>query len=132
MAKGSGPPERTSALEWAFALLGAAIIVGTVGFMVWHGLTHPATAPDVVVVPGPPTRVSQGYLVQFTALNRGNSTAANLTIKGSLTTGNRTIETSEVTFDYLPQRASRNGGLFFREDPARHKLSVTAGGYVAP
>ncbi|WP_265499719.1 hypothetical protein [Paracoccus beibuensis] len=132
MAKDRDLPERTSALEWAVALLGAAIIAGTVGFMIRHGLTHPATAPDVVVSPGMPRQVSGGYLVEFTAFNRGNTTAASLTIKGSLTDGNRIIETSEVTLDYLPQRASRTGGLFFQNDPAQHDLSAEAGGYVAP
>lgn len=132
MAGGRSQPERTSRLEWAFALIGAAIIAGTIGYMIRHGISHPATPPDVVVLTSAPRQVSGGYLVEFTAFNRGNTTAVNLTIDGELSQGSRTVETSEVTLDYLPQRASRKGGLFFRNDPRLHELSASAGGYTMP
>ena len=43
-----------------------------------------------------------------------------------------TIETSDITFDYVPGHAERKGGLFFRQDPRMHKLELRALGYQTP
>ena len=35
--------------------------------------------------------------------------------------GETSVETSSLTFDYVPGHAERKGGLFFTEDPRRHR-----------
>lgn len=125
-------PEATSWPEWVVAALGAALIVTIIGYMIFFTSAHPPSPPDVTVLQTSKVRVSQGYLVEFVARNEGNSTAANLVVKGVLTDGDRVVEESETTLDYVPQQAERKGGLFFRNDPSMHTVELQAGGYVDP
>lgn len=125
-------PERTSPLEWAVALLGAVLVFGTIGYLVYYGISHPETPPNVTVTHSSSSVLPGGYLIEFTAENDGNTTAADLLITGTLFDGERTVEESEATLDYLPQQAKRKGGLIFQENPAEFDLRLEASGYATP
>ena len=42
------------------------------------------------------------------------------------------VETSEMSFKFLPPRSPRKGGLYFSRDPRQFSLRLTALGYEAP
>jgi uncharacterized protein (TIGR02588 family) len=42
------------------------------------------------------------------------------------------VETSETTFDYVPSRSQREGGLVFTADPRGYALTLQAKGYIEP
>lgn len=124
------PP--TSKWEWAVAALGAALVAGAIGYLVYHALTIGEGVPEVVVEHAGTRAVQGGHIVRFLARNRGSTTAASLRIEGALLRDSSVVETSEATLDYLPSFSERQGGLFFREDPGRYELRLVPKGYADP
>lgn len=110
-------PQDPSRLEWGVSALGFVLVLGTVGFLLYQAFFVPDTPPDVSlrVVSVQPS--SGGYLVLLEATNRGGETAAELVLEGELRQGERVVETSELTFDFLPPDSVREGGLFFTQNP---------------
>jgi len=121
-----------SVLEWIFAALGFAVLVGAVGFLIYRGATKNEKPPRVKVEVESVTPGDGNYLVNFRVSNTGNTTAAALTIEGELKTGEKSEETSDVTLTYLPAQSVRRGGLFFTKNPNEYELSVRAKGYEKP
>lgn len=119
-------------LEWIVAAFGLAIVLGTVGFLVYVGLTQPDTPPNIEVASRSIAQTPNGFLVTFEATNNGNATAQAVTITGVLRTGSETIEESEANIDYLPEHSSVEGGLFFTLDPSQYALELRALGYALP
>ena len=129
---GNGGAERISALEWVVAALGLLLVVGAVAFLAVDAVRGGDRPPDVVVRADTVVALEGGgWLVRFSARNRGRETAASVGIAGELRDAAGT-ETSRVTLDYLPGRSARTGGLFFRRDPRRAELRLRAEGYQAP
>ena len=126
------PGAATSKWEWVAGAIGLVLVLGTVGFIAYNALTAEPSVPEVTVEHVGTERNAGGYVVKFRARNSGPSTAASLTISGTLHDGSTEIERSEVTLDYLPPRGARQGGLIFQTDPAKHELSLEAEGYVDP
>jgi uncharacterized protein (TIGR02588 family) len=118
--------------EWAVALLGLGLILGSIGFLVYQVVAGDDSPPDVLVHADAILPVKTGYLVQIRAVNQGGSTAADLRIDGTLMGEGGSVETSEAVIDYVPARSHRKGGLFFTQDPRRFTLQLRAKGYVEP
>jgi uncharacterized protein (TIGR02588 family) len=123
--------QETPLLEWIVGGLGAALVGGTIAFLVYHSLARDQTPPDVRVVVQRVLDLQSGYLVQFRAFNQGGSTAAEVTIEGELA-GPDGTEISEVVLDYLPPRSDREGGLVFSRDPRAGQLSLRAKAHATP
>jgi uncharacterized protein (TIGR02588 family) len=131
--EGAGPPPaRVPATEWVVAALGAVLVAGTIGYLVWLALSRDQTPPDVRVVAGEVLALRHGFLVEFEAVNAGGSAAAELLVEGELEGPDGVIETAEATIDYLPPRSVREGGLLFSRDPRAQTLRLRAKGYVEP
>ena len=64
----------------------------------------------------------RGYLVKIWVLNYGGSTATKLTVTGELKDQTGSVETSAITFDYVPAHSQREGGLFFTRDPQQFDM----------
>jgi uncharacterized protein (TIGR02588 family) len=126
------PGAATSKWEWVAGAVGLVLVLGAVGFIAYNALTAEPSVPAVTVEHVGTQRNAGGYVVEFRARNAGPSTAASLTISGTLYDGSTGIETSQVTLDYLPPRGERRGGLIFQTDPAGHELKLKAQGYVDP
>lgn len=122
---------RNAPLEWFVAALGVLLVGSTVGFLLFEAFTDAERPPEVVlrVIAIEPS--GEGFLVRLEVRNTGDEAAAELSVEGSIERGGRTLETSEITFDFLPPASVREGGLFFSEDP-RGALSLRALGYREP
>jgi uncharacterized protein (TIGR02588 family) len=118
--------------EWIVAALGAVLVVGTIGWLVWLATTRDGTPPDVRVVADGVVALQHGWLVKFRAANAGGQAAAEVLVEGELAGPDGPVETSEATVDYLPPRSEREGGLFFSHDPRRHEVRLRARGYMQP
>jgi len=118
--------------EWAFGIAGLVLVVATVVFLGYEAVARHRAPPDITVRAEPAIAVSGGYLVPISAMNRGDLAAANVKVQGDLKSDSGTVETSEMTFQYLPARSERKGGLFFAQDPRRLKVVVSARGYEEP
>ena len=121
-----------STWEWAVAALGLILVVGTIGFMLFRALTETGTPPTIEFSVGEIQPSGPGYLVTFTATNRGNEAAADLLVEGQLAGDDGSTETSSATLAYLPGGSHRQGGLFFVSDPRARPLVIRAKGYERP
>ncbi|MGH6916935.1 MAG: TIGR02588 family protein [Geminicoccaceae bacterium] len=133
MTEESDPVRRPiPATEWVVAAIGAMLVAGTIGYLVWLATVRDATPPDIRVTAEGVVALQGGWLVQFRAANAGGQAAAQLLVEGELEGPQGRIETSEATIDYLPPRSEREGGLFFSQDPRQHELRLRAKGFVEP
>ncbi len=124
--------QETPLLEWIMALVGAALIVAAVGFLLYEALTQGDEPPRVVIEVLDVTVQDGRFLVEFDARNTGDETGAGVTIEGQLLQGGEPVETSSVTLPYVPGHSTRKGGLFFTEDPTQYDLQIRALGYERP
>lgn len=118
--------------EWVCAAVGLILVAGTVAFLGKEALQGRDRPPEISIRAEEIVSLEQGFLVRITAANRGDRTAASVKVEGELRTDGATIEKTETTFQYVPGRSERKGGLFFAQDPRRMKLVVTARGYEEP
>lgn len=130
---GGAPGEHISALEWAIAALGLVLVVVTLALTLRDAL-DPTDAPPAIVVRADSVIAlpGTGFLVRFTAENRGDRTAASVPVAGALRLAADSTETAEATLDYVPGHSRRRGGLYFRSDPRRGALELRAGGFQDP
>ncbi|HEV7436558.1 MAG TPA: TIGR02588 family protein [Pseudorhizobium sp.] len=124
--------QSTPAIEWAVAALGAILLVAMLGYMVFFGLSRPESPPQILVTYGDARQEPGGYALEFTASNKGGSTASQALIKGVLKRGSETVEEAEVTIDYIPQTSDRKGTLTFKQDPSHFELKVGVAGFADP
>ncbi|MDQ0249530.1 uncharacterized protein (TIGR02588 family) [Sphingomonas kyeonggiensis] len=125
------PHARTSALEWASAALGLAVLLlvfGVIGADLRRG---GATPPAITVEVREVAASGQGFVVVFEAINRGG-TAASVEIEGTLSVPGKPSETASATLDYVAAGARVEGGLMFAQDPRQGRLRLRALGYQDP
>jgi len=118
--------------EWIVAFVGLMLVVSAVGFMLYRALKGNSSPPEITISIDSVTTAADGFLVTFRAINRGEVTAAGLTVKGELRSDSETIETSTATLNYVPSRSERRGGLFFTNDPRKFEIKLRAKGYERP
>jgi uncharacterized protein (TIGR02588 family) len=133
----AGPKEPPSdraipLLEWIVGGLGAVLVAGAIGFLLYHSQARDQTPPEFRLEAERVLDLQNAYLVQFRAFNEGTSAAAAVTIEGELVSPDGTAEVSEAVLDYLPPRSDRAGGLLFQSDPRAGELSLRAKGYAKP
>lgn len=120
-------------LEWVCAALGGLLAAATLTVI---ALQIPGSddtaAPELRVEVTGVMPAAFGALVRITVSNAARRTAAGVEVEGRLEEGGRTIETSRVTFDYVPRGSATRGGLWFTRDPASYTLTVRAVGYSEP
>ena len=117
---------------WSIGLFGLVLVIGSIMFMLYEALKGDTSPPDVTVQLEAIQPTGSEFLVRFRAMNEGGSTAAGLTIEGTLMNGTESIETSNTTIEYLPSHSEREGGLFFTLDPRQYELQLRATGYEEP
>lgn len=125
-------PQSTSPAEWVVAAIGAVVIVVTVGALIYFQVASGSPEPTISITGQKVEHTRGGYLVTFRVRNEGHTTAAHLHVRGELVDGKTTLETDEVTFDYVPAFSSRSGGVFFTHDPAKAELRLRATSFVEP
>jgi uncharacterized protein (TIGR02588 family) len=127
--------EQTPLVETITGIIGLLLVLMTIGYLVYQGF-QPQEPPEIVVAATKVITQKTGYLVEITVMNHGDKTAAGLVVTGELmpknSENNQSVESSEVTFDFVPPHSQRQGGLFFSHSPLEYDLKLYAGGYIAP
>lgn len=78
-------PQATSAWEWMFAVLGAVLVLSTVGYLIYFEATTPSRPPQVKIESATAQPAGGKYLVRFTARNLSGATAGKaVTVKPPL------------------------------------------------
>lgn len=120
-------------LEWISAAVGLLLTLAVLGALAWEGLTGSNGRPPAVeATVSRITPVRAGYVVEVELRNRSSATAAAVEVEGELTKSDGTAATSTAMVDYVPGESTRNAGLFFEDDPRRHRLEVRALGFAEP
>ncbi len=129
---GEAQQPRTPLLEWTFAILGGLIVSGLILYNIFDAWQDNGSAPEIQIQADSPIRQTRGFLIPIKALNQGGSSAAGVVIEGVLRDGDKDVETSQVTFDYVPAHSTKEGGLFFSRNPQSLELEIRALGYQEP
>lgn len=129
------PQPPVSRWEWTVAALGALLVASCIGYLAWLAFAarDPARVvdPRVHVLAIEPTGGGQ-FHVRVQVHNAGAVPAAALKVAGQLREGGRVVEEAETEFEFLPAQATREAGLFFRQDPRRGELALFARSHQAP
>lgn len=128
-AHGNG---EVSPWEWLVAAVGLVLVVGTIGYMLYHAIAGGNAPPQIEVEVMSIEQSGEGFLVSFTATNQGDMAAADVVIEGQLRDDSGILETSAATFAYVPAGSTREGGLYFAQDPRQFRLEVRAKGFERP
>jgi uncharacterized protein (TIGR02588 family) len=132
---GDGGAAETSGWEWLTAALGLVLVLGAVTVLVLHAVRGGDAPPDLVVRVERVVPAGTGYVAEFEVENRGDGTAAAVTVHGEVAApagAEGAAETSETRLDHVPGRSVRRGGLLFTRDPRTAPLRVRATGYTEP
>jgi uncharacterized protein (TIGR02588 family) len=111
--------------------VGLVLLLATLGYLLYDGNGGSQPPAPVLRVVG--IEAQQGrFLVRVQAVNESRATAAALRVDGTVSRGGEVLERSELEFDYLPGRSTREGGMFFTRDPRSLQLELAARSYRAP
>lgn len=113
------------------AAVGLVLLLVSVGYLLFDG--NDGSQPPAPVIRMLEVRPQPGrFLVRVQAVNESRSTAAAVRVEGTLKRGSELVERSELEFDYLPGRSTREGGMYFATDPRGLQLELAARSYRAP
>jgi uncharacterized protein (TIGR02588 family) len=121
----------TPLLEWLVGGLGAVIFFGMLAVLIASGLSAGEDPPAIRVQVERVSAAEAGYVLEFSARNESDITAADIAVIAELRSGDY-VEEREAHFDYLPPRSERRGGFFFETDPRAGALELRAEGYNEP
>lgn len=125
--------QETPALEWLAAAIGFVLVAATLGYLVYSAITQQNSPPKLTVENYAISKTENDYLVEFTLANDGENNAAEITVEGKITDGDKDLETSAVTIDYAPAHSTREGALIFKREPIKDKnFEIRAVGYKKP
>jgi len=118
-------------LEWFVGGLGAIIFAGMLAVLLTTGLAGEDAPPSIHVKTERVAAVEGGYVLEFSARNASDVTAADIAVVAELRGGGE-VQRREARFDYLPPHSARRGGFFFESDPRQGALVLRAEGYNEP
>jgi uncharacterized protein (TIGR02588 family) len=112
--------------------VGLILVIGVISFLLYQA-SQPNQPPALAVQAEQTIAQENGYLVQIRVTNQGDETASSALVEGTLVdaSGN-TVESSDITFDYIPPRSQRHAGLVFQSNPNEYQLELQFRGYVEP
>ena len=119
-------------LEWTVFGVGLALVAGTLGYLVYDGVTAAGDPPAVEVTLGEPRPTGHNFIVPVTVTNHGEETAEGVTVEVTLEAAGAPPERGELTLAFLPRRATREGWVTFRTDPRAGRLTPRVLGYEKP
>jgi len=131
-ASHSGTLTRIPSLEWLASGVGLLLTVGVFGLIGWQALNDASSSPVITVETTEVSPVAGGYRVIVRAHNTGGAVASQVRIEGTLSRNNGSNEVGDVVLDNIPGHSTREGGLFFTQDPRSGGLTVRAAGFAKP
>lgn len=119
-------------VEWltgAICTLLVAAMLGWIGYDIYR--YRPEDARFEIAVTGVEAQAGQ-YRVRFDIRNLSMTTAAQVQVRGDLQQNGATLESADVTFDYVASESRDTGTLFFRNDPRSATVTINVAGYTEP
>ncbi len=119
-------------IEWVtgtICTLLVAAMLGSIGYDIYR--YRPEDARFDIAVTGVEGQPGQ-YRVKFDIRNLSMTTVAQVQVRGDLQQNDATLESADVTFDYVASESRDTGTLFFRNDPRSATLTINVAGYTEP
>ncbi|MCZ7858357.1 TIGR02588 family protein [Agrobacterium salinitolerans] len=119
-------------IEWVtgtICTLLVAAMLGSIGYDIYR--YRPEDARFDIAVTGVEGQPGQ-YRVKFDIRNLSMTTAAQVQVRGDVQQNDATLESADVTFDYVASESRDTGTLFFRNDPRSATLTINVAGYTEP
>lgn len=124
--------DTTPILEWILGGVGALLFLAGLLYLTIEGLRGEDRPAEITFTVKEVLPAGDGFLVRYSAHNRGTQTLAELHIKAQIVAGTTVMDEAQATLDFLPGHSSREGGFYLREDPNRFRLEIRAQGYQEP
>jgi uncharacterized protein (TIGR02588 family) len=134
----ASPDQRPSGLtatpiETALGLLGTLAVVAIVLYLLLAGPRHDAGQPRIVVDLAPAAQGVGGiWVVPFTATNGSDAPAQQIQLEATLRQGERILQQSLASIDFLGGHSSAEGGFVFSQDPGGAELTARVQGFARP
>ena len=120
-------------IEWLTGAICGLVVLAMIGWMAKEALTQTGDPPQLSITVRDTERTAAGqFRVMFDVANATTSTAAGVTVRGDIVADGATVESSDVSFDYVPGQSQEHGALLFRTDPAGKKVEIIVTGYTEP
>ena len=119
-------------LEWIVFVVSLALVLGTLGYLLYDGATATEAPPSIQVRLGEQQRTPQNFIVHVAVTNDGGQTAEGVHVEVVLEGAGGEAERGEFVVAFLPRRATREGWVAFRSDPAAARLTARVLGYEKP
>jgi uncharacterized protein (TIGR02588 family) len=117
-------------LEWTVFGIGLILVMATLGYLLREASTTGSSPPELVVHLGTPRRVTEGFQVPVTVVNRGDRAAEGVSVMVTLAAKER--EEAVLNIAFLPHQSRREGWVTFRGDPRDGNLQVGPVVYASP
>ena len=112
--------------------VGLVLVISIISYLLYQS-SQPNQPPTLMIEAERIVAQEKGYLVQIRVTNQGDKTASSAMVEGTLVdAGGNTVESSDITFDYVPPHSQRHGGLIFQANPGEYQLELQSRGYVEP
>ena len=118
-------------LEWAVFGVGAALVVGVVGFLVYDGATTADAPAEFRIELGRAERRGDGFHLPVRLTNSGGETAEGVIVEVLLEAAGQT-ERGEFVVAFLPRGSTREASVTFHNDPGTGRLRARVLGYEKP
>jgi uncharacterized protein (TIGR02588 family) len=131
-AKNTKTHDVTPMLEWILGAVGALLFLAGLAYLTIEGLRGEDRPAEITFTVDEVLPAGDGFLVRYSAHNRGTQTLAHMHLKAEIVAGTTVMDEAQSTLDFLPGQSSRSGGFYLREDPRRYRLEIRAEGYQEP
>ncbi|CVI63149.1 MULTISPECIES: TIGR02588 family protein [Agrobacterium] len=119
-------------IEWVTGTICTLLVAAMLGWIAYDIYRYiPEDARFEIAVTGVEAQAGQ-YRVRFDIRNLSMTTAAQVQVRGDLQQNDATLESADVTFDYVASESRDTGTLFFRNDPRSATLTINVAGYTEP
>ena len=119
-------------LEWVVFAVSLILVVSTVGYLIYAGLSMGDQPPSIEIRLGTPEQREHNFIVPVTVVNHGDQTAEGVKIEVVLVSGGEEKARGEVEIPFLPRHATREGWVAFEQDPRTAQLKARVLGYQKP
>ena len=120
-------------LEWSVFAVGLVLVLGTLGYLSYDALTMGSEPPVIEIRLEPAVERAGNYIIPVSIKNNGDQTAEGIHVEVQLIQQGRELERSEFVVAFLPRKATREGWVTFKTNPATaEQITARVLGYEKP
>lgn len=112
------PEDEKNILEWAVFSFSLLLIIGILGYLVYHASIYKPGSPDlhITYVHDPSPHAPYRYFLRIS--NDGAETAEEVQVEMVLEQEGEELEVAALSLSYLPKQSAREGWVNFSRNPS--------------